>query len=114
MKTLRTPWRTETAIVLWRGSGTLEFTGVLSLGLGTMQLRAAIEELLSKRYFHIRIDMRRVTRIDVAALATLVSLKAMADVCGAELELLGLRVDDLSVLVKLIATFGPNYLEPKI
>jgi ABC-type transporter Mla MlaB component len=106
MKLLGKKWNTEPFMILFREAPRVELVGELTLGEPTRSLRGYVQELLARRRYHVELDFRYVTRIDPAALGLLVYLKALADMCHAQICIQNLRVKDLRVIVKLATVFN--------
>jgi len=89
------------------GVTVLELSGRITLGEGSVQLRDAIRDLISKGQRRILLDLGEVNYIDSSGLGELVSAYTTAKNQGATLKLLKLtkKVHDLLQLTKLYTVF---------
>jgi anti-sigma B factor antagonist len=89
------------------GVTVLELSGRITLGEGSVQLRDAIRDLISKGQRRILLDLGDVNYIDSSGLGELVSAYTTARNQGATLKLLKLtkKVHDLLQLTKLYTVF---------
>ena len=89
------------------GVTVLELSGRITLGEGSVQLRDAIRDLISKGQRNILLDLGEVNYIDSSGLGEMVSAYTTAKNQGAELKLLKLtkKVHDLLQLTKLYTVF---------
>lgn len=89
------------------GVTVLDLSGRITLGEGSVQLRDAIRELVSKGQKNILLNMGEVNYIDSSGLGELVSAYTTARNQGAALKLLSLtkKVHDLLQLTKLYTVF---------
>lgn len=89
------------------GVAVLDLSGRITLGEGSVQLRDAIRELVSKGQKNILLNMGEVNYIDSSGLGELVSAYTTARNQGAALKLLSLtkKVHDLLQLTKLYTVF---------
>jgi anti-sigma B factor antagonist len=89
------------------GVTVVELSGRITLGEGSVQLRDAIRDLISKGQRHILLDLGDVNYIDSSGLGELVSAYTTAKNQGAALKLLKLtkKVHDLLQLTKLYTVF---------
>jgi anti-sigma B factor antagonist len=85
----------------------LDLSGRITLGEGSVQLRDAIRDLISKGQKGILLDLGDVNYIDSSGLGELVSAYTTAKNQGATLKLLKLtkKVHDLLQLTKLYTVF---------
>lgn len=89
------------------GVTVLDLNGRITLGEGSVQLRDAIRELISKGQTRILLNLEEVNYIDSSGLGELVSAYTTAKNQGATLKLLKLtkKVHDLLQLTKLLTVF---------
>lgn len=89
------------------GVAVLDLSGRITLGEGSVQLRDAIRELISKGRKNILLNMGEVNYIDSSGLGELVSAYTTAKNQGASVKLLSLtkKVHDLLQLTKLYTVF---------
>ena len=89
------------------GVTVLDLNGRITLGEGSVQLRDAIRELISKGQTRILLNLEEVNYIDSSGLGELVSAYTTAKNQGATLKLLKLtkKVHDLLQLTKLYTVF---------
>lgn len=89
------------------GVAVLDLSGRITLGEGSVQLRDAIRELISKGQKNILLNMGEVNYIDSSGLGELVSAYTTARNQGAGVKLLSLtkKVHDLLQLTKLYTVF---------
>jgi anti-sigma B factor antagonist len=89
------------------GVNILDLSGRITLGEGSVQLRDAIRDLISKGQNRILLDLGDVNYIDSSGLGELVSAYTSAKNQGAALKLLKLnkKVHDLLQLTKLYTVF---------
>ena len=89
------------------GVAVLDLSGRITLGEGSVQLRDAIRELISKGRKNILLNMGEVNYIDSSGLGELVSAYTTARNQGAGVKLLGLtkKVKDVLQLTKLYTVF---------
>ena len=89
------------------GVAILDLNGRITLGEGSVQLRDAIRDLISKGQLRILLDLGEVNYIDSSGLGELVSAYTTAKNQGAALKLLKLtkKVHDLLQLTKLYTVF---------
>ncbi len=89
------------------GVAVLDLSGRITLGEGSVQLRDAIRELISKGRKNILLNMGEVNYIDSSGLGELVSAYTTARNQGAGVKLLSLtkKVHDLLQLTKLYTVF---------
>src|SRR6201985_1234969 len=82
-------------------------SGRITLGEGSVQLRDAVRDLLSKGQKHILLNLGDVTYIDSSGIGELVSAFTTAKNQGGEVKLLGLtrKVHDLLQITKLYTVF---------
>jgi anti-sigma B factor antagonist len=85
----------------------LDLNGRITLGEGSVQLRDAIRDLISKGQTRILLNLAEVNYIDSSGLGELVSAYTTAKNQGATLKLLNLtkKVHDLLQLTKLYTVF---------
>ena len=85
----------------------LDMSGRITLGEGSVQLRDAVRDLLSKGQKHILLNLGDVTYIDSSGIGELVSAFTTAKNQGGELKLLNLtrKVHDLLQITKLYTVF---------
>ena len=85
----------------------LDLKGRITLGEGSMQIRDAIRDLVSKGQRSILLNLGDVNYIDSSGLGELVAAYTTARNVGAELKLLNLsrKVHDLLQLTKLYTVF---------
>ena len=89
------------------GVTVLDLNGRITLGEGSVQLREAIRDLISKGQTRILLNLADVNYIDSSGLGELVSAYTTAKNQGATLKLLNLtkKVHDLLQLTKLYTVF---------
>ena len=89
------------------GVPVLDLKGRITLGEGSMQIRDAIRDLVSKGQKSILLNLGDVNYIDSSGLGELVAAYTTAKSQGAELKLLNLskKVHDLLQLTKLYTVF---------
>ena len=89
------------------GVAVLDLSGRITLGEGSVQLRDAIRDLISKGQKNILLNLGDVNDIDSSGLGELVSAYTTAKNQGASLRLLKLtkKVHDLLQLTKLYTVF---------
>jgi anti-sigma B factor antagonist len=89
------------------GVAVLDLNGRITLGEGSVQLRDAIREMISKGQTRILLNLGDVNYIDSSGLGELVSAYTTAKNQGATLKLLKLnkKVHDLLQLTKLYTVF---------
>ena len=89
------------------GVTVLDMSGRITLGEGSVQLRDAVRDLLSKGQKHILLNLGDVTYIDSSGIGELVSAFTTAKNQGGELKLLNLtrKVHDLLQITKLYTVF---------
>jgi anti-sigma B factor antagonist len=89
------------------GVTVLDLSGRITLGEGSVQLRDAIRDLISKGSKNILVDLGDVNYIDSSGLGELVSAYTTSKNQGANLKLLKLtkKVHDLLQLTKLYTVF---------
>lgn len=89
------------------GVTVLDLSGRITLGEGSVQLREAIRDLISKGSKNILLNMSDVNYIDSSGLGELVSAFTTAKNQSASLKLLGLtkKVKDVLQLTKLYTVF---------
>ncbi len=85
----------------------LDLSGRITLGEGSVQLRDAVRELLSKGQKHILLNLADVNYIDSSGIGELVSAFTTVRNQGGELKLLKLtkKVHDLLQITKLYTVF---------
>ena len=85
----------------------LDLSGRITLGEGSVQLRDAIRDLISKGEKHILLSLGDVNYIDSSGLGELVSAFTTAKKQNADVKLLNLtkRVKDLLQITKLYTVF---------
>ena len=89
------------------GVTVLDLNGRITLGEGSVQLRDAIRDLISKGNKNILLNLGDVNYIDSSGLGEMVSAYTSARNQGAEVKLLNLtkKVHDLLQLTKLYTVF---------
>lgn len=89
------------------GVAVLDLSGRITLGEGSVQLRDAVRDLISKGQKSILLDLGDVNYIDSSGLGELVSAYTTARNQGASVRLLKLtkKVHDLLQLTKLYTVF---------
>ena len=89
------------------GVTVLDLSGRITLGEGSVQLRDAIRDLISKGQRNVLLNLSEVNYIDSSGLGELVSAYTTAKNQGATLKLLKLtkKVHDLLQLTKLYTVF---------
>jgi anti-sigma B factor antagonist len=89
------------------GVTVLDMSGRITLGEGSVQLRDAVRDLLSKGQKHILLNLGDVNYIDSSGIGELVSAFTTAKNQGGELKLLNLtrKVHDLLQITKLYTVF---------
>ena len=89
------------------GVTVLDLNGRITLGEGSVQLREAVRDLISKGSRSILLNMGDVNYIDSSGLGELVSAFTTAKNQGAAVKLLGLnkKVKDVLQLTKLYTVF---------
>lgn len=89
------------------GVTVLDLSGRITLGEGSVQLRDAIRDLISKGTKNILLNLGDVNYIDSSGLGEMVSAYTTARNQGAEVKLLNLtkKVHDLLQLTKLYTVF---------
>ena len=89
------------------GVTVLDMSGRITLGEGSVQLRDAVRDLLSKGQKHILLNLGDVTYIDSSGIGELVSAFTTVKNQGGELKLLNLtkKVHDLLQITKLYTVF---------
>ena len=89
------------------GVTVLDTSGRITLGEGSVQLRDAVRDLLSKGQKHILLNLGDVNYIDSSGIGELVSAFTTAKNQGGELKLLNLtrKVHDLLHITKLYTVF---------
>ena len=89
------------------GVTVVDLSGRITLGEGSVQLRDAIRELISKGQTKILLNLADVNYIDSSGLGELVSAYTTAKNQGGELKLLNLtkKVHDLLQITKLYTVF---------
>ena len=97
------------------GVTVLDLNGRITLGEGSVQLRDAIRDLISKGQTRILLNLAEVNYIDSSGLGELVSAYTTAKNQGATLKLLNLtkKVHDLLQLTKLYTVFDVSDDEAK-
>ena len=97
------------------GVTVLDLNGRITLGEGSVQLRDAIRDLISKGQTRILLNLADVNYIDSSGLGELVSAYTTAKNQGATLKLLNLtkKVHDLLQLTKLYTVFDVTDDEAK-
>jgi len=90
-----------------KGIPVLDLKGRITLGEGSMQIRDAIRDLVTKGQRKILLNLGDVSYIDSSGLGELVAAYTTARNVGAELKLLNLsrKVHDLLQLTKLYTVF---------
>ncbi len=85
----------------------LDLSGRIVLGEGSVQLRDAVKELLSKGQKHILLNLGDVNYIDSSGIGELVSAFTTVKNQGGDLKLLNLtkKVHDLLQITKLYTVF---------
>ncbi len=85
----------------------LDLSGRITLGEGSVQLRDAVRDLLSKGSKHILLNLADVNYIDSSGIGELVSAYTTVRNQGGELKLLNLtkKVHDLLQITKLYTVF---------
>lgn len=85
----------------------LDLSGRITLGEGSVQLRDAVRDLLSKGHKHILLNLADVNYIDSSGIGELVSAFTTVRNQGGELKLLNLtkKVHDLLQITKLYTVF---------
>lgn len=85
----------------------LDMSGRITLGEGSVQLRDAVRDLLSKGRKQILLDLGEVNYIDSSGIGELVSALTAARNQGGDLRLLHLtkKVHDLLQITKLVTVF---------
>jgi anti-sigma B factor antagonist len=85
----------------------LDMSGRITLGEGSVQLRDAVRDLLTKGQKHVLLNLGDVTYIDSSGIGELVSAFTTAKNQGGELKLLNLtrKVHDLLQITKLYTVF---------
>ena len=85
----------------------LDLSGRITLGEGSVQLRDAVRDLLSKGQKHILLNLADVNYIDSSGIGELVSAFTTVRNQGGELKLLKLtkKVHDLLQITKLYTVF---------
>ncbi len=85
----------------------LDLSGRITLGEGSVQLRDAVRDLLSKGQKHILLNLAEVNYIDSSGIGELVSAFTTVRNQGGELKLLKLtkKVHDLLQITKLYTVF---------
>lgn len=85
----------------------LDLSGRITLGEGSVQLRDAVRDLLTKGQKHILLNLGDVNYIDSSGIGELVSAYTTARNQGGELKLLNLtkKVHDLLQITKLYTVF---------
>jgi len=85
----------------------VELEGKLTIGVGDVQLREAVVDLLERGKRKILLDMRRVKTMDSSGLGELVRCKASANAAGATIKLLHVRdkVQQVLEMTRLIGVF---------
>ncbi len=89
------------------GVAILDMSGRITLGEGSVQLRDAVRDLLSKGQKHILLNLADVNYIDSSGIGELVSAFTTMRNQGGELKLLKLtkKVHDLLQITKLVTVF---------
>jgi anti-sigma B factor antagonist len=89
------------------GITVLDTSGRITLGEGSVQLRDAVRDLLSKGQKHILLNLGDVNYIDSSGIGELVSAFTTVKNQGGELKLLNLtrKVHDLLQITKLYTVF---------
>jgi anti-sigma B factor antagonist len=89
------------------GVNVLDLSGRITLGEGSVQLREAIRDLISKGQKNILLNLGDVNYIDSSGLGELVSAYTTSKNQGASLKLLSLtkKVKDVLQLTKLYTVF---------
>jgi anti-sigma B factor antagonist len=89
------------------GVTVLDTSGRITLGEGSVQLRDAVRDLLSKGQKHILLNLGDVNYIDSSGIGELVSAFTTTKNQGGELKLLNLtrKVHDLLQITKLYTVF---------
>ena len=89
------------------GVTVLDLSGRITLGEGSVQLREAVRDLISKGARNILLNLSDVNYIDSSGLGELVSAFTTAKNQGASVKLLGLtkKVKDVLQLTKLYTVF---------
>ena len=97
------------------GVTVLDLNGRITLGEGSVQLRDAIRDLISKGQTRVLLNLADVNYIDSSGLGELVSAYTTAKNQGATLKLLKLtkKVHDLLQLTKLYTVFDVSDDEAK-
>ena len=85
----------------------LDLSGRITLGEGSVQLRDAVRDLLTKGQKHILLNLGQVNYIDSSGIGELVSAFTTVRNQGGELKLLNLtkKVHDLLQITKLYTVF---------
>ncbi len=85
----------------------LDLSGRITLGEGSVQLRDAVRDLISKGSKHILLNLAEVNYIDSSGIGELVSAFTSVRNQGGELKLLSLtkKVHDLLQITKLYTVF---------
>ncbi len=89
------------------GVTVIDMSGRITLGEGSVQLRDAVRDLLSKGQKHILLNLGNVSYIDSSGIGELVSAFTTVKNQGGELKLLNLtrKVHDLLQITKLYTVF---------
>jgi anti-sigma B factor antagonist len=89
------------------GVTVLDLKGKITIGLGDVALRNAVQEAMSSGATNILINLRDVTTIDSSGVGELVSAYATATNRGAKLKLANLpaKVSDILQITQLITVF---------
>ena len=89
------------------GVTVLDLSGRITLGEGSVQLRDAIRDLISKGSKSVLLNLGDVNYIDSSGLGELVSAYTAVKNAGGDLKLLNLtkKVRDLLVITKLLTVF---------
>ena len=89
------------------GVAIMDLSGRITLGEGSVTLRDAVRDVLSKGSSHILLNLGDVDYIDSSGLGELVSAYTAVKVAGGELKMLKLtkKVKDLLQITKLYTVF---------
>jgi anti-sigma B factor antagonist len=85
----------------------VELEGKLTIGVGDVQLREAVVDLLERGKKKILLDLQGVKNMDSSGLGELVRCKASANAAGATIKLLHVRdkVQQVLEMTRLIGVF---------
>ena len=97
------------------GVTVLDLNGRITLGEGSVQLREAVRDLISKGSKTMLLNMGDVNYIDSSGLGELVSAYTTAKNQSAQVKLLNLtkRIQDLLAITKLLTVFETYESEPE-